>query len=68
MTDNNDSPTRDPELMTAAEIARMCHTATSTVRQKWSYQPDFPAPVRPGRQRMWRKADIVRWIDSKKKG
>jgi excisionase family DNA binding protein len=58
---------RDPEpgLLTAAEVARLLHCNTRTLR-RWRHEGRVPAPITMGARPRWRAEDIRAWIAARK--
>lgn len=50
------------DLMTTAEVAEMLRTPEATLHY-WVHNNKGPRSAKIGRRRMWRRADVLEWID-----
>ncbi|MER8188363.1 N-6 DNA methylase [Kitasatospora sp. NPDC094015] len=53
----------DRGLVSRAEIAKLAGVGASAVTNWQNRHPDFPQELRVGHKRLFRLADIVRWLD-----
>jgi predicted DNA-binding transcriptional regulator AlpA len=51
-----------PEFVTSEEFARLCRTTVRTV-DGWVYKRVAPPHFRIGKRRLWRRQDVLRWIE-----
>jgi excisionase family DNA binding protein len=52
----------DCEYMTTAEVAELVHAPVETVRY-WVYVGRAPKSIKLGRRRLFRRADVLAWIE-----
>jgi predicted DNA-binding transcriptional regulator AlpA len=58
--------TMEPELMTVEEVAKLCRTPLSTVRNRWVYRPDFPRAYKPGKRCYWARREVLQWLENQR--
>ena len=61
MPDHN--PSRDAELLTIAEAAKLLRAPVATLRY-WRHQGTGPHRFRLGRRVLYRREDLHAWIDT----
>jgi excisionase family DNA binding protein len=52
------------DLLTTEEVAELCRTSARTVRW-WAYEGTGPPSAKVGARRLYRRADVVAWLDAK---
>jgi len=52
------------ELIDTKEVADICHTSPETVRY-WVYVNQGPRSFKLGRRRLYKRADVIEWLESK---
>lgn len=65
MARNADPPDLD-QLLTTAELADYVGVPVQTV-YKWNARGVGPEPIAVGRHRRYRRADVARWIEARRK-
>ena len=50
------------EFVTSEEFASLCRTTVRTV-DGWVYKGVAPPHYRVGKRRLWRRADVLTWIE-----
>ena len=57
-------PAPEAALMTAKQVAQHLGCDQRTAR-RWRQTRGFPAPIKVGRSRRWRRRDVERWIEER---
>ncbi|MCL2653603.1 MAG: helix-turn-helix domain-containing protein [Propionibacteriaceae bacterium] len=52
------------ELIDTQEVAELCRTSAETVRY-WQYVGKAPRSFKLGRRRLYKRADVIEWLESK---
>jgi excisionase family DNA binding protein len=56
--------TAELDLLTTEEVAELCRTSVGTVH-RWAYMGTGPRYARVGVRRLYRRADVVAWLEAK---
>jgi prophage regulatory protein len=57
----------EPEYLTTAEVAELVRAPAETVRY-WVYVGKAPKSVKIGRRRLFRRSDVVTWLEAQEAG
>lgn len=57
----------EPELLDSLDLERLTGTAASTWRY-WAHIGTGPKSFKLGRRRVWRKAEVLRWLAEQEAG
>ncbi len=62
MESASEHPTITPLLLNVAQVAALCDLCERSV---WSFSESghMPGPVKIGRSKKWRRADVLNWIE-----
>ena len=64
---NPEAQLAEPELLDSLDLERLTGTAASTWRY-WAHIGTGPKSFKLGRRRVWRKSEVLRWLDEQESG
>ena len=50
-------------LMTAEEVGELFRVDSRTVNERYAYRKDFPKFVKIGARKLWKRAELMKYID-----
>lgn len=55
-----------PEFLTIAEIASLIRMNVDHVRDRITHRPDFPTPIVIGQKKLYKRDEIMEWLESRR--
>ncbi len=53
----------DHVLMIAEEVAELLRVDSRTVNERYAYRKDFPKYIKIGRRKLWKRAELMKYVD-----
>lgn len=53
----------DHALMIAEEVAELFRVDSRTVNERYAYRKDFPRFIKIGARKLWKRTDLLKYID-----
>lgn len=53
----------DHVLMIAEEVADLFRVDSRTVNERYAYRKDFPKYIKIGARKLWKRAELMKYVD-----